>query len=76
MWNTVKVGTKLKKTEAPDYILEVMELTTPHGNLPHARTRVSISSFDLGVRLYSISALEDPLLFLPVVNAANRVSAS
>ena len=57
MRNKIKVGVKLKKTEAPDYILEVMEFTTPEGNLPHARTRVRISSFDLGVRLYSVSAL-------------------
>jgi hypothetical protein len=76
MRNKVKVGVKLKKTEAPDYILEVMELTTPEGNLPHARTRVSISSFDLGVRLYSVSALEDPLLFLPVNSAASRVATT
>jgi len=66
MRNKVEVGVKLKKTDAPDYILEIMELKTPAGYLPHARTRVSISSFDLGLRLYSVSALEDTRLFLPV----------
>lgn len=71
MRNKVKVGVKLKKAEAPDYILEVTEFMTPKGNLPHARTRVSLSSFDLGVRLYSVSALEDPLLFLPVNSSAS-----
>jgi hypothetical protein len=66
MPNKVEVGAKLKKTDAPSYILEVMELRTPEGNLPHARTRVCISHFDLGVRLYSVSALEDTRLFLPI----------
>jgi hypothetical protein len=70
MRNEVKVGMKLKKTDAPDYILEVMELKTPEGNLPHARMRVRIFTFDLGVRLYSVSALEDPRLFLPAETAA------
>jgi hypothetical protein len=72
MRNKVKVGVKLKKTDAPDYILEVMELKTPKGDLPHARTRVRVSRFDLGVRLYSISALEDPRLFLPATDAARQ----
>lgn len=61
----IKVGTKLKKKDAPDYVLEVTELRTPEGDLPHARARVRISRFDLGVRLYSVSALQDPRLFLP-----------
>ena len=76
MRNKVKVGAKLKKTDAPDFILEIMEFKTPEGNLPHARTRVSISSFDLGVRLYSISALEDPRLFLPVGAPVSEVAVS
>lgn len=76
MRNTVKVGVKLKKTDAPDYILEVMELKTPEGKLPHARTRVRLSRFDLGVRLYSVSALEDPRLFLPAGASASQVMVS
>jgi hypothetical protein len=76
MRNKIKVGVKLKKTDAPDYILEVMEFKTPEGNLPHARTRVSISRFDLGVRLYSVSALEDPRLFLPAGAPASEVAVS
>ena len=66
MSNKVKVGMKLTKSDTRDFIFEVMEVKTPKGNLPHARTRVSISYFDLGERLYSISALEDPRLFLPL----------
>ena len=65
MPNAVNVGTKLKKKDAPDYHLEVLELTIPEGDLPHARARIRTSRFDLGVRLYSVSALEDPRLFLP-----------
>jgi len=64
MPNTVKVGARLTKKDAPDYKLEVIELTTPEGDLPHARARVRISRFDLGVRLYSVSALQDPRLFI------------
>jgi hypothetical protein len=64
MPNTVKVGAKLKKKDAPDYRLEVLELRTPEGDLPHARARIRISRFDLGVRLYSVSALQDPRLFI------------
>jgi hypothetical protein len=70
MQSKIEVGAKLKKADAPDYVLEVMELKTPEGDLPHARTRVRVSRFDLGVRLYSISALEDPRLFLPATDAA------
>jgi hypothetical protein len=72
MRNKVKVGVKFKKADAPDYILEVVELKTPEGNLPHARTRVSVSRFDLGVRLYAVSALEDSRLFLPIGGLAER----
>jgi hypothetical protein len=72
MQNKIEVGSKLQKADAPDYTLEVMELKTPDGDLPHARTRVSVSRFDLGVRLYSISALEDPRLFLPATVAARH----
>lgn len=66
MRTTVEVGSKLRKKDAPDYILEVVELFTPKGDTPHARARVRITSHDLGVRLYSVSALEDHRLFLPV----------
>ena len=63
---TVEVGSKLRKKDAPDYILEVIELFTPEGEQPHARARVRITSHDLGVRLYSVSALADTRLFVPV----------
>jgi hypothetical protein len=69
MPNVVKVGTKLTKKDAPGYLLEVIELWTPNNEHPHARARVSITSYDLGVRLYSISALEDPKLFRPLAEA-------
>jgi len=64
MPNTIRVGTKLKKKDAPDCQLEVLGFTTPDGDLPHARAPVSISQFDLGVRLYSVSALQDTRLFV------------
>lgn len=57
---------KLRKTDAPGYTLEVIELLTPDDGLPHARTRVRLMSNDLGERLYSISALADPKLFVAV----------
>lgn len=65
MPNEVKIGAKLKKKDAPECILEVIELRTPEGDLPHARARIRISRFDLGVRLYSVSALQDTRLFIP-----------
>jgi hypothetical protein len=73
MLNTVKVGAKLKKKDAPDYRLEVLELRTPEGDLPHARARIRISRFDLGVRLYSVSALQDPRLFIQEIDPATHV---
>lgn len=69
MITPVEVGTKLVKKDAPGYTLEVLELITPSRELPHARTRVSTSDRDLGVRLYSVSALGDPRLFVPVADA-------
>jgi len=68
MQTTVEVGTKLAKTDAPGYTLEVLELITPERELPHARARVRTSDRDLGVRLYSLSALGDPRLFIPVTD--------
>lgn len=71
MPNTVEVGAKLKKTDAPDYILEVLEITKTKGDLTSARARVRKSRIDLGMRfnlgtwLYSISSLEDQRLFRP-----------
>ena len=68
MQTTVEVGTKLVKKDAPGYNLEVLELVTPTRELPHARARVSTTDRDLGVRLYSVSALGDPRLFIPVAD--------
>lgn len=69
MDTTVEVGMKLVKKDAPGYTLEVLELITSSRELPHARTRVSTTGRDLGVRLYSVSALGDPSLFIPVADA-------
>jgi hypothetical protein len=66
MQHTVEVGTKLRKKDAPDFVLEVIELYTPKGEQPHARTRISVMKNSSDVRLYSISALADPKLFIPV----------
>ncbi len=66
---SVEVGTKLVKKDAPGYILEVLELVTSSHEQPHARARVSLLSHDLGVRLYSVSALADPHLFTPMADA-------
>lgn len=64
MPTTVKIGSKFRKSDAPDYIAEVIELYQPEGTPLHAYTRVTIANHDLGVRLYSVSALEDPRLFV------------
>jgi hypothetical protein len=61
---TVEVGTKLRKKDTPEFLFEVIELFTPNGEQPHARTRVSITNHISDVRLYSVSALADPKLFL------------
>jgi hypothetical protein len=65
MPQTVEVGTKLRKKDAPEFVLEVIELFTPNGEQPHARARVSVTKNNSDVRLYSISALSDPRLFTP-----------
>jgi hypothetical protein len=69
MPQAVEVGTKLRKKDAPDFVLEVIELFTPNGEQPHARARVSIAKHNADVRLYSISALSDPRLFTPFGDA-------
>ena len=66
MPQAVAVGTRLRKKDAPDFVLEVIELFTPNGEQPHARARVCIAKHNSDVRLYSISALSDPRLFTPV----------
>lgn len=68
----VSVGMKFRKKDAPECVLEVVELFTPKGESRHARTRVSISKHDLGVRLYSVSALTDKRLFTPLDNPSDR----
>lgn len=73
MGKTVSVGSKLRKADAPSYMLEVVELLTCDGALPHARARVSTTNYDLGVRLYSVSALVDPSLFVPVSTPAQPI---
>ena len=67
MTSDINTGTKLKKTDAPVYTLEVTELYTPADGLPHARVLVRMMSHDLGARLYSVSALKDRRLFVPLV---------
>ena len=64
----VEIGTKLRKKDTPEFVLEVIEMFTPDGEMPHARTRVSITKHNSDVRLYSISALSDPRLFTPYVD--------
>jgi hypothetical protein len=66
MPQTVEVGTKLRKKDAPEFVLEVIELFTPKGEQPHARARITVARHKSDVRLYSISALSDPRLFTPV----------
>ena len=70
MTANINAGTKLKKTDAPVYTLEVTELYTPVDGLPHARVLVRMMSHELGARLYSVSALRDPRLFVPLVGDA------
>ena len=68
----VKVGMKFRKMDTPGCVLEVIELYTPDGARPHAYARVSIANHDLGVRLYSVSALTDKQLFTPLDSPSNR----
>ena len=75
MGKTVSVGSKLRKKDAPNYVLEVVELIADDGTHPHARARVRTSNNDLGVRLYSVSALVDPSLFVPVTTPAQPIGA-
>lgn len=64
MGKSVEIGSKFSKKDAPDYVLEIVEMLKLEGELPHARARVSVCSNDLGIRLYSLSALEDSRLFV------------
>ena len=73
MLNVVEVGLRLRKKDAPTFILEIIELVTPTGDLPHARARVSITKYDLGVRLYSVSALEDTRMFISLGSPARHI---
>jgi hypothetical protein len=66
MPQTLEVGVKFRKKDAPAFVLEVIELFTPEGEPPHARARVSMAKHNSDVRLYSVSALTDPRLFTPV----------
>lgn len=66
MPTVVKIGSKRRKKDAPAYIVEVIDLYKPKGTPPHAVTRVTMATHDLGVRLYAVSALEDPQLFVPM----------
>jgi hypothetical protein len=66
MRQRIEIGTKLRKTDSPGYFLEVTTIFTPEDGLPHARTSVRLNHHQLGERLYSISALNDPKLFTPV----------
>lgn len=69
----VGIGAKFRKRDAPDSVLEVVELFTPnYGERRHAYMRVRIARHDLGVRLYSVSALTDRRLFTPLAGEANR----
>jgi hypothetical protein len=63
---SIEIGAKLKKKDAPEYILTVVEMLELEGELPHARAHVSLRGTELGVRLYSTAALADTRLFLPV----------
>lgn len=67
MSRTIEVGAKLRKKDAPDYKAEIVELLISDHELPHARVRIKNGKYDLGVRLYAISALEDTRLFLPAM---------
>ena len=64
MAGSVQVGTKLRKADAPGYVIEVVEFIALDHGPPHARTRVRMLSHDLGERLYSLSALGDRRLFV------------
>jgi hypothetical protein len=66
MARSVKVGTKLRKAETPGFTLEVLEIITSDQGPAHARTRVRLMNQDLGERLYSVSALGDPKLFVSI----------
>ena len=60
------VGMKFKKKGILGCVLEVISLYTPEGDTEHARTRVCIAQQDLGIRVYSVSALMDKQFFMPL----------
>ena len=68
------VGMKFKKKGILNCVLEVISLYTPEGDTEHARTRVCIAQQDLGVRVYSVSALMDKQLFVPLDGASTNTN--
>jgi hypothetical protein len=68
------VGMKFKKKGILNCVLEVISLYTPEGESQHARTRVCIAQQDLGVRVYSVSALMDKRLFVPLDGASTNTN--
>ena len=72
MRSVIDVGSKLRKSDAPSIVIEVTALLTSSNSLPHARARVSFAHRNLGERVYAVSALEDPRLFLPVGGSVSQ----
>lgn len=62
----IDAGVKLAKADSPGCTFEVIEMWIPLNGPPHARTRVRMMNRDLGIRLYSVSALRDRRLFRPM----------
>ena len=72
--NDLTVGMKFKKKGILGCVLEVISLYTPEGESQHARTRVCIAQQDLGVRVYSVSALMDKQFFMPLDGASTNTN--
>ena len=80
----LEVGTKFRKKDAPDFVLEVIELFTPDGEQPHARARVSMAQFWLSTlrarsssaRVCATRAWLTSIEALALSNAALRASYS
>ena len=60
----IAIGDLFRKTNSTNWIWQVENIFTPTGHSPHAR--LSRSDFSSDTRIFSLSALKDTRLFVPV----------
>ena len=76
MKRIIEVGSKLRKKDSLSVYVEVTEFLPPKDMPPHARARVFHGNENLGLRLYSLAALQDSELFTPLRNTIGTVITS